>query len=119
MEAPKCQSLQITHLGCLVCFLREGLCNAQRGLPASGSPVFGLKVCTTMSAVILAFMKKGLPLFGNSLSKLGWLVSKPSDLPNVSTPHLAVFQMLVLGNKLSLHDCKASKHFIDIGVIYF
>lgn len=61
MEAPKCQSLEITHLGCLVCFLREGLCNAHRDLPASGSPVLGLKVCTTMSGVILAFFGKGSP----------------------------------------------------------
>lgn len=122
MEAPKCQSLEITHLGCLVCFLREGLCNAHRDLPSSGSPVLGVKVCTTMSGVILAFLEKGLSVFWNSFSKLGWLASKPSDLsacscfPNVSTPPLALVPNVGFGHKLSLHDGKASKHFIDIGV---
>lgn len=66
---------------------------------------------------------KGLPVFWNSLSKLGWLASKRSDLPvlvaSLMLAHYTwlLFQMLVLGNKLGLHDGKASKHFIDIDII--
>lgn len=63
MEAPKCQSLESPTLG-VFCFLREGLCNAHRDPPASGSPGLGLKVCATMCGVILAFLEKVSQSFG-------------------------------------------------------
>lgn len=63
-RGPEVSVLRITHLGCLVRFLREGLCNAHRDLPASGSPVLRLKVCTTMCGVILAFLEKVSQSFG-------------------------------------------------------